>query len=681
VRAKLVLVGRTARPERERALAELGAEALVLQADVTDLAKMRDVFEAARARFGPLTGVIHAAGVLEDELVLLKTVESAARVIAPKVKGALVLDALAREAEAAGQPPLELYLLFSSVSSVLGLQGQIDYTAANAVLDALALERAGRTPEASLAIDWGAWRDVGMAATMAARGQTRGPAPAPGGDWLGERRPDGSGPSWERSLGVDDWWLLSEHVVKDGDALIPGTGFLEILREAAARALPGPGALELDDVVFMAPFALARGQRRRLRVSVSAAGEVGIESVSSDGAGAAVRHVAGHARRVAAAAPPDVQNLDLAAVRARCGSPRPVGPGGFLPQRFMSFGPRWGNIKAINVGAGAGEALVDLELPAAFAGDLSTHLLHPALLDMATGAVQTLIAGFDAERDFLVPFSYGRLRLHRALPRRLSSHVRLREGSAKDLPTFDVVLVDEGGQVLVEITGFVMKRVQDRGALAGAAVGVADAPHEAGAEGLATALREAAFREGMLPAEGLEALERVVAAGLGPQVVATALDLEEWIVASARANQPVAAEAASDADAPPAARPQVSTTFIAPRDDEEERVAGLWRTMLGVEQVGVQDNFFELGGHSLLLTQTITRLRKLAGIDIPLSALLTKLTIEEMAQEVTRVKTAGKGPAAPAMKAVSRDAYRAKRSALGGAPGSESPPRESEDKS
>ena len=109
----------------------------------------------------------------------------------------------------------------------------------------------------------------------------------------------------------------------------------------------------------------------------------------------------------------------------------------------------------------------------------------------------------------------------------------------------------------------------------------------------------------------------------------------------------------------------MSTAFVAPRDDEEERVAALWRSMLGVEQIGVQDNFFELGGHSLLLTQTITRLRKVAGVDIPLAALLTKLTIEEMAREVGRVKSAGKGPAAPAMKAVSRDAYRAKRSALG----------------
>jgi hypothetical protein len=297
---------------------------------------------------------------------------------------------------------------------------------------------------------------------------------------------------------------------------------------------------------------------------------------------------------------------------------------------------------------------------------------------MATGAVQVLIPGFDDARDFYVPFSYERVRLYAPVPARLTSHVRLRAGGTRDLPTFDVVLFDKSGRVLVEVTGFVMKRVSDRGALAGAALGpTPDArPQESGAEGLATALREAAFREGILPAEGLEALERIVAARLGPQVIASSLDLREWITASARANQPVApAPAASDAAVVATSeRPEVSTTFLAPRDEEEERVAGLWRSMLGVDQVGVHDNFFELGGHSLLLTQTITRLRKIAGVDIPLAALLTKLTIEEMAKEIGRVKGAASGPATPAMKAVSRDAYRAKRARLDGGAGIPAPP-------
>jgi acyl transferase domain-containing protein len=647
--AKLVLVGRTAHPERERALRALGAEVLGVQADVTDIDQMRGALRAARERFGVVTGIIHAAGVLEDGLIVMKTMASAARVLAPKVKGALVLDALAREAERDGVAPPELTVLFSSVSAVLGLQGQVDYTAANAFLDALAAERAERSPATTLAIDWGAWRDVGMAATLAARGHApQATAPA---DWLGTRAPDGA---FERVLGAhDDWWLLSEHVVKGGPALIPGTGLVEIAREAGSRALGG--AVDIEDLVFLAPFAVEPGRRRRLRVAVAPEGTLTIESAAAEG-GPMIQHVAGRVARVSAPPPSPV---DVAALRARCTAPAPVDPGGFLPQHFMSFGPRWGNIVAIALGAG--EALVDLQLPAAFAGDLDAHALHPALLDMATGGVQALIPGFDAGADFYVPFSYGRVRAHAPLPGRVSSHVRLRDGRVKDLATFDVTLFDEAGRVLAEITSFVMKRIADARALS-APESATQASH---GEGLATALRDAAFREGMRPAEGLEALERIVAARLGPSAIASALDLDEWITATARANQPVVEAAArgTEPPAPTAERPAVGTTFVAPRDEEEERVAGLWRSMLGVEQVGVHDNFFELGGHSLLLTQTITRLRKVTGVDVPLGALLSKLTIAEMAAEVRRLKSAGPAAAAPAMKAVSRDAYRIKRAA------------------
>jgi acyl transferase domain-containing protein len=671
--AKLILVGRTAHAEREHALRALGAEVLGIQADVTDIDQMRAALRTARQRFGTITGIIHAAGVLEDGLIVTKTMASAARVLAPKVKGALVLDALAREAERDGVARPELTVLFSSVSSVLGLQGQVDYTAANAFLDALAVERAERSPETTLAIDWGAWRDVGMAATLAARGQATAPA-----DWLGTRADDGTVGAFERTLGADDWWLLAEHAVKGGPALIPGTGLVEIAREAGSRALGG--AVDVEDLVFLAPFALEPGRRRRLRVAVEREGTLTIESAAAEG-GPTVQHVAGRVARVSASPPPAV---DVAALRARCATPAPVDPGGFLPQHFMSFGPRWGNLVAIALGAD--EALVDLQLPAAFAGDLDAHALHPALLDMATGGVQALIPGFDARADFYVPLSYGRVRVHAALPGRVSSHVRLREGRVKDLATFDVTLFDEAGRVLVEITSFVMKRVADARALAAPARATPEgsAPQASHGEGLATALRDAAFREGMQPAEGLEAFERIVAARLGPSVVASALDLDEWITATARANQPIAEaqERRPSAPSPGAARPAVGTPFVAPRDEEEERVAGLWRSMLGVEQVGVHDNFFELGGHSLLLTQTITRLRKLSGVDVPLGALLSKVTIAEMAAELTRLKSAGVAAAEPAMKAVSREAYRIKRAAASPktpAPPSHRPPPGSEE--
>src|SRR5258708_8745704 len=122
----------------------------------------------------------------------------------------------------------------------------------------------------------------------------------------------------------------------------------------------------------------------------------------------------------------------------------------------MDFGPRWGSLQRIDLGKG--EALVSLQLPPLFAAELQSWRLHPALLDLATGGAQALLPGFDPTTDFYVPFSYGRVLLRRALPAKLSSHVRLREGGAKGSAVFDATLLDETGEEVASVESFVMRK-------------------------------------------------------------------------------------------------------------------------------------------------------------------------------------------------------------------------------
>ncbi len=157
--ARLALVGRSVPLHGSAAVLELerlGAEVLALAADVTDRGEMAGAVAAARARFGRIHGVIHTAGRMELELIGGKTAEQAARVLAPKVQGALVLSDLFRGED------LDYLVLFSSFASVTGGFGTVDYTAANAFLDALAWRNAegGGWPR-TVAIDWGHWRTEG----------------------------------------------------------------------------------------------------------------------------------------------------------------------------------------------------------------------------------------------------------------------------------------------------------------------------------------------------------------------------------------------------------------------------------------------------------------------------------------------------------------------------------------
>ena len=275
--------------------------------------------------------------------------------------------------------------------------------------------------------------------------------PAPD-DWFSET--DAS-ITFDVELSRERHWLLGEHVIRGGEALVPGTGFLELARAAlgAGPAYPEGEAVLLTDVVFLSPFVVRAGQPRRLRVTLEK--RDGQLSFESDGVSEAEIHVTGRATLVKAASQPKPVAVDLAALHARCPQPG-KSTDGFLDQSFMDFGPRWANVARI--GHGEAEAVVELVLPDAFAGDLASYPLHPALLDMATGCAQALIPGFDPSRDFFVPFSYGRVLARRPLPPRLVSHVRYRASSTRDTAIFDVTLLDEHGSELVSITDFTMKR-------------------------------------------------------------------------------------------------------------------------------------------------------------------------------------------------------------------------------
>ncbi|GAB3555654.1 hypothetical protein GCM10027444_33860 [Actinopolyspora lacussalsi] len=156
----VVLLGRSESSEHTASvLTELtaaGAEAEYLCVDVTDAARVRWAVAEVNRRFGALTGVVHAAGVVEDRRAVHKTVEEFDAVLAPKVSGTLNLD------EALLRQPLEWFVLFSSLAAVGGNPGQADYAAANAFLDTYAEFRPTGRPGKAVSIGWPLWEDGGM---------------------------------------------------------------------------------------------------------------------------------------------------------------------------------------------------------------------------------------------------------------------------------------------------------------------------------------------------------------------------------------------------------------------------------------------------------------------------------------------------------------------------------------
>ncbi|MFD0727081.1 SDR family NAD(P)-dependent oxidoreductase [Lysobacter brunescens] len=164
----LVLLGRRTPQAAESAAIEalqaLGATVVQRRCDIARL----DELEAIVAEFPGIDIVVHAAGLLEDALLVKKSDASIERVLAPKVQGLQNVD------RATAGCPLDAFVAFSSVAGALGNAGQFDYAAGNGYMDAYiearaARVRAGEARGISVSIDWPLWEEGAMQLDDASR--------------------------------------------------------------------------------------------------------------------------------------------------------------------------------------------------------------------------------------------------------------------------------------------------------------------------------------------------------------------------------------------------------------------------------------------------------------------------------------------------------------------------------
>ena len=170
---RLILMGRSALPERARwdegdlrpdvarriaavrELESMGATVVLASVDVADEAQLGDFLrQYEREGWPAIRGVIHSAGLVRDQLMVQMDAQSFSNVLRPKVHGAWNLHRMLAGA------PLDFFVLYSSIGSIVAAMGQANYASANAFLDALAHHRR-RQGLPALSINWGPWA-VGM---------------------------------------------------------------------------------------------------------------------------------------------------------------------------------------------------------------------------------------------------------------------------------------------------------------------------------------------------------------------------------------------------------------------------------------------------------------------------------------------------------------------------------------
>jgi thioesterase domain-containing protein/NADP-dependent 3-hydroxy acid dehydrogenase YdfG/acyl carrier protein len=633
VKARLVLSGRTALPPRSewdallaqpkktdavqqkirsiRELESLGSEVLTIAADVTSRKQMEEALTTIRQRFAALDGVIHAAGLIEDGPLQIKTRESAARVLAPKIQGTLVLQEVLRSSK------LDFWILFSSISSLAPPAGQVDYAGANAFLDAFALTQTGHP---TTALNWGLWTEVGMAS----RGRTDHPI-------LGRRLfQSASEALYSVRLSCEKDWLLDEHRFKSGAALVPGTGYLQLAAAALVEDRFEPGVM-FEDVFFLAPLSVNPGETRDVRVRLRRQRSGFRFSILAKDKGW-TEYASGQVERNQKRPPAD---QDISELYRRCGLRRIDfdDQRRTRQERYFDFGRRWHNLQALHIGER--EAVAELRLGQEFSADFEIWPMHPALLDLATGSSLYLIKGYEDADVLYLPLSYKRIRFYRPLGCEVYGHIRCHQDNTaqREIVTFDITLLDAEGRVIAEIEEFSLRRLVARTDHAAPVI----RPAVATVRQLDVEMAE----QGISSADGMKAFDQILCSEMRPNLIV----VRGGLVADRSEEFPAATPAKVEAKT---------------EGGVEGVLAEWWRELLGVETVGPDDDFFDLGGHSLVAVRLFSKIKKTFRVDLGLSTLFEARTVRQLATLIRQAGTssAGEEVASPAVVPVRQQGSR-----------------------
>ena len=149
-------------------LRDTGAGVEYAQVDVRDELALKQSLDHWQTQFGPIRGLIHGAGVIHDKLLKDKTLESFDRVLDTKLDGALNL------AKLLDADSLRFAAFFSSVAGRFGNRGQVDYAAANEILNKLGVWLDRQWPGRVVSLNWGPWAEVGMVSELEAHLKSQG---------------------------------------------------------------------------------------------------------------------------------------------------------------------------------------------------------------------------------------------------------------------------------------------------------------------------------------------------------------------------------------------------------------------------------------------------------------------------------------------------------------------------
>lgn len=263
---------------------------------------------------------------------------------------------------------------------------------------------------------------------------------------------------YESTFTVADHWILHDHIV-NGLYVVPGTVYLELIVEAVKQNFPGK-LLQLKHIFFLSPLIASPNENKIVHTIIRRDGE-GLEFVIASRSNEDTvwtTHAEGVIQIERVTVPPK-RKLDELKLQCSGGS---IPTYSYQTGKGIKTGDRWNCVK--NIYHGTDELLAFICMKEEYSGEVDLYTLHPALLDEAVNLALRSIG-----EDLYLPFSYGAMSIMGKLPKSFYAYAKKKASDLvqREIAVFDVLLMDENGQVLVEIQDYSIKKVTDKALIQG----------------------------------------------------------------------------------------------------------------------------------------------------------------------------------------------------------------------
>ena len=620
-------------------LESLGATVIPALLDASDYDGTKELILKIEQEYGMIKGVLHSAGMPGAGVIALKEKHQADVVLKSKLNGTLILHNIFRERH------LDFFFLFSSVSSIFGEAARIDYCGSNSFMDSFSQYRKSIVNDNTLSINWGQWGVIGMGAnwekTKAEKKQFlqsgKGLSKDQGrnGIRLDFQSSENEQDIYFVDINPDRDWVLGSHLLSGKPAFI-GISTLEIL-SLFAKAKNPAGQLESLSFSFVTPLIFEAGIERKVRLLVKSAGEVFTFRISSkEEKGGSARevwmdHVKGEFKIATGISR---EKIDIQALAERIAGKTDLSSH-FLEllnddgRSVLKYDNRW-DCKIANQHNGK-EFLTEIKLRDEFLDDLQHYSFHPAMLDVATSCNIPLV-----NKELYLPYSYKNTVLHHALPAHFWCYTKLSDNwkTEDEEMKFQVTLIDKENRVLITIGEVSFKKLMQN--FGKANIEQSQAELQKSNQETTTF----AGKNDILPEEGVEAFKKLLTFKQFPQIVVMPTNLVQNILEekpSYKKREKQEKEEEKSVSSSAYERPKLSTPFEAPTNAIEIGIAEIWKSILGIDKIGVNDTFMELGGNSLLAIQTISNIVDEFEIELQPNVFFENPTVKKLADRIVEM--------------------------------------------